>query len=161
MNIKLIGIVFFNIILIGAFGWFYYYVVIAQEAQAAMVYRELVILEENRRLLKERETSHALWQQFEQPMHNFFFRAEHLVAWLEFLEEAARHKNLSFEVTSFDETEHLLQVNLKGGLADTLAFFRAAQVGPYGIAVHKGVIRTGQQHDIITQVTFLFYVEQS
>lgn len=159
-----ITIWFLNLMLAGGLAWFYQSVIGAQEADAAQVRGELTRLEESRRLLKEREASFAAWQPFDRKLRDFFFEQEKLVAWLEFLEQEARARNLAFNVASLDEQQSeapKLHVTIRGNRSDTLAFLRAAQSGPYGIFAYEGVMRKGSASDMITQLIFLFYVHKA
>lgn len=160
----LIGIV--NVLLvIGLFG-FYQKFIVAYETRAEALRHDLALLEENRRLLKEREEIFASWQPYQGRLDNFFFTKDRLVEWLEFLEGEARARHLDFEASSLDEKNASnpprLRVTLQGGFADTIQFLHAVQTGPYGIGVEEGIMRQGTAFEKrITQLTFLLYETSS
>lgn len=157
----LIGIV--NVLLVAGLFGFYQKFIAAYETRAEGLRRDLVLLEENRRLLKEREELLVAWQPYQGRFDHFFFAKDHLVEWLEFLEGEARARHLDFEVSSLDEkgagNPSRLRATLQGTLADTIQFLRAVQTGPYGIGVEEGIMRQGLLEERITQVTFMLYAQ--
>lgn len=157
---------------------FYRQITVVQE-RAEALHRDIAFLEENRRVLKERENLFAAWQIYQDRIANFFFGKDRLVQWLEFLEGQARARRLGFEVSSLDEegsgNPPRLRVTLRGNLADTMQFLRAVETGPYSIGIQEGDIRGGSSPDLpdrlaedsakradqagerITRITFLLY----
>lgn len=151
-----------NILLaIGLFG-FYQKFIVAYETRAEGLRRDLTLLEENRRFLKEREELFAAWQPYQGRLDNFFFTKDRLVEWLTFLEGEARARHLDFEVSSLDEESAgkppFLHATLRGNLADTMQFLDTVQTGPYGIGVGEGAMRQGASlGERVTQLTFFLY----
>lgn len=146
---------------IGLFG-FYQKFMVVEKTRAKALRREVALLEENRRLLKERKELLAAWQSYQDRLDNFFFTKDRLVEWLEFLEGEARTHHLDFEASSLDEKSvsnpPRLRASLRGAITDTIQFLNTVQTGPYGIGVEEGVIRQGASfEERITQLTFLFH----
>lgn len=150
---------------VGLFGFYQKFIVVGKTRVEALR-REVALLEENRRLLKDREELLATWRAYQSRLDNFFFTKDRLVSWLEFLEEKARTHRLVFEVSSLDEESAgnppRLRVVSRGTLSDTIQFLRAVETGPYGIGVKEGVVRKGlSSEERITQLTFLLYEDSS
>lgn len=155
---------------------FYRHIMAAKESAEAL-HRDITLMEENRRVLKEREDLFAAWQPHQDRVTNFFFTKDRLVQWLEFLEGQARARGLRLEVSSLDEegsgSSSRLHAVLRGNLGDTIAFLRAIEKGPYAISIKEGNMRAGSSSDLpdrqaglpaqagerITTITFLLYIQ--
>lgn len=161
LRIRLLLVWLINGLLAIGLFLFYQQIMVAQD-RAEGLHRDIILLEENRRVLKEREDIFAAWHVYQDRIAHFFFVKDRLVQWLEFLEEQARARRLGFEVSSLDEegsgNPPRLRITLRGNLADTMQFLRAVETGPYSIGIKEGDIRIGSSlGERITHITFFLY----